>query len=144
LIAQYFAWTEIIRKEIQFIDLGENVQTRRLTRLRDSIYSLWQTDSLHPLFMIFAGEQRAIGENLIVEGPRGPECIGYAAFLSSSAHLEDHLLAALRSDTLQLSTLLSAARPRLVNLQHALIDLLAFLDPAGIRFPLDRRSKVDQ
>jgi len=144
LIAQYFAWTEIIRKEIQFIDLGENEQTRRLTRLRDTIYSLWQTDSLCPLFRVFAGEQRAIGESMIVEGPRGPECIGYSAFLNSSAHHEDHLLIALRSDTLELSTLLPAARPRLVKLQHALVDLLAFLDPDGIRFPLDRRTKVDQ
>lgn len=143
LIAQYFAWTEIIRKEIQFIDLGENEQTRRLTRLRDTIYSLWQTDSFHPLFRFFAGEQRAIGENMIIEGPRGPECIGYAAFLNSSTHNDDQLLAALRSDTLELSTLLPAARLRLSKLQHALIDLLEFLDPDGIRFPLDRRLKVD-
>jgi hypothetical protein len=144
LIAQYFAWTEIVRKEIQFINLGENEKTRRLTRLRDTVYALWQTDSFHPLFRIFAGEQRAIGENMIVEGPRGPECIGYSAFLNSAAHHDDYLLTALRTDTLQLSTLLPIARPRLVKLQHALIDLLSFLDPDGIRFPLDRRTKVDQ
>jgi hypothetical protein len=144
LIAQYFAWTEIIRKEIQFIDLGESEKTRRLTRLRDTVYSLWQTDSFHPLFRVFAGEQRAIGESMILEGPRGPECIGYGAFLKSAAHQNDYLIAALRSDTMQLSTLLPAARPRLAKLQHALIDLLSFLDPDGIRFPLDRRTKVDQ
>jgi hypothetical protein len=144
LIAQYFAWTEIVRKEIQFIDLGENDKTRQLARLRDNVYSLWQTDSFHPLFRVFAGEQRAIGEKMIVEGPRGPECIGYATFLNSSSHHGDYLIKALRSDTLQLTTLLPVARPRLVKLQHALIDLLSFLDPDGIRFSLDRRTKVDQ
>lgn len=144
LIAQYFAWTEIIRKEIQFIDLGENEPTRRLARLRDNIFSLWQTSSFHPLLRVFAGEQRAIGENMIVEGPRGPECMGYAKFLNNAASIEDTLVAALKSDILQLKTSLPAARPRLVALQHALIDLLFFLDPDYIRFPLDRRTKVGQ
>jgi hypothetical protein len=143
LIAQYFAWTEIIRREIQFIDLGENEKTRRLTRLRDTINSIWQTDSLHPLFRVFSGEQRAIGEGMIVEGPRGPECIGYLAFLNSPVYHDDYLIAALRTDTLRLSTMMPAARPRLVRLQHALVDFLSFLDPNGIRFPLDCRKKVD-
>lgn len=34
LVAQYFAWTEIVRRDIQYIDLGRNEQTRRLARLR--------------------------------------------------------------------------------------------------------------
>jgi hypothetical protein len=66
VIAQYFAWTEIVRREIQFIDLGTDDQTRKLTELQDSIYSIWQTNVYgDPLFRIFAGEQRAIGERLI-------------------------------------------------------------------------------
>ena len=144
LIAQYFAWTEIIRKEIQFIDLGENESSRRLARLRDNIFNLWQTDSFHPLMRVFAGEQRAIGEHMIAEGVRGPECMGYAKFLENAASIEDTLINALKSDVHQLSTSLPAARPRLIALQHALIDLLLFLDPEYIRFPIDRRTKVEQ
>jgi hypothetical protein len=142
LIAQYFAWTEIIRKEIQFIDLGKSEQTRDLARLRDNVHSVWQTDSFNPSLRVFAGEQRAIGERMIREGPRGPECIGYAEFLGYIESSKDPLLNTLQSDVLELNTMLPTARPRLVALQHHLIDLLAFLDPEYIRFPEDRRTKV--
>jgi hypothetical protein len=33
LIAQYLAWTEIIRRDIQYIDLGQDEETRKLARL---------------------------------------------------------------------------------------------------------------
>lgn len=142
LVAQYFAWTEIIRRDIQYIDLGEDEQTRRLARLQDNIYSLWQTHRFDRPFRVFAGEQRAIGERMISEGGRGPECIGYAAFLGRLHQDPDALIEALRDDVRGLSERLHAARPRLVGLQNALIDLLAFLDPEFIRFPKERRSKV--
>ena len=37
VIAQYLCWREIIRKEIQFLDLGEVESTRKLTELMDQI-----------------------------------------------------------------------------------------------------------
>ncbi|WP_137223001.1 hypothetical protein [Shewanella sp. MEBiC00475] len=50
VIAQYFAWTEIIRKEIQFIEFHESTVSEQLSALQDEIYSIWQsteyTDSL--------------------------------------------------------------------------------------------------
>lgn len=142
LVAQYFAWTEIIRRDIQYINLGEDAQTRELVRLQDAIYGVFQTDAYPPGFRVFAGEQRAIGERMIREGARGPECIGYATFLDSVAGSPPPLIAALREDVKGLSDNLPAARPRLVALQNALIDLLAFLDPEFVRFPEERRSKV--
>jgi hypothetical protein len=144
LIAQYLAWTEIIRKEIQFLDLGEDEQTRSLARLQDNIYSIWQADAsaFNQVFWIFAGEQRAIGESLIYEGPRGPECIGYGKFLRSLKAKKNLLVEGLRHDIAKLNTDLEKARPRMIALQNALIDLLAFLDPNNIRFPADRRTKV--
>jgi hypothetical protein len=144
LVAQYFAWTEIIRRDIQFIDLGEDEQTRRLARLQDDIYSLFQTDRFDRLFRVFAGEQRAIGECMIREGKYGPECVGYAAFLDYLSQVPDLLLEALRNDVCALSNQLPVARPRLVAVQNALIDLLAFLDPDFVRFPENRRTKVTQ
>src|SRR5271166_1876572 len=98
VIAQYFAWTELVRREIQFIDLGADEQTRKLSELQDSIYSTWQTDQHGPLLRIFAGEQRAIGERLIREGPRGPECMGYASFLDYYKAHPDPLLCALEAE----------------------------------------------
>jgi hypothetical protein len=52
LVAQYFAWTEIVRRDIQYIDLGRDEQTRRLARLQDDIYSFFQTDRYSRLFRV--------------------------------------------------------------------------------------------
>jgi hypothetical protein len=142
VIAQFFAWTELVRREIQFIDLGVNQQTRKLTELQDEIYSIWQTNKYGPLLRIFAGEQRAIGERIIREGPRGPECMGYASFLDSLKANPDPLLSALETEIASLAVSLEKALPRLVALQHALVDLLAFLDPAEVRFPKRNRTKL--
>ena len=83
VIAQYFSWTELVKREIQFVDLDEEHRTRKLQELQDRIGSLWSTDQYPRTLRIFAGEQRAIGETLIVTGSRLPECMGYGAFLNS-------------------------------------------------------------
>jgi len=144
LMAQYFAWTEIVRRDIQYIDLGLDEQTRQLARRQDEVYSLFQTDGFDRLFRVFAGEQRAIGERMIREGTRGLECLGYAAYLDQLATSKDRLLEALRADVRTASVRLVPARPRLVAIQHALIDLLAFLDPDFVRFPRERRTKAPE
>jgi hypothetical protein len=147
VIAQYCAWTEIVRREIQYIDLGNDQETQRLARLQDTMYSLWQTDTKFEkkLLRLWAGEQRALGESLIAEGPRGPECIGYGKFLRKLKS-QDPLcpLGALQSEIKEMGELTAEERPRFVALQNSLIDLLAFLDPNNIRFPADRRSKVER
>ncbi len=143
VIAQYFAWTELVRREIQFIDLGADEQTRKLTELQDNIYTIWQTSGYDdPLFRIFAGEQRAIGERLIREGPSGPECMGYASFLDFYKEHPDPLLTAVEADVTGLGANLPQALPRLVALQHALVDMLDFLDPKFVRFPQRNRTKL--
>ena len=144
VIAQYFARTELVRQEIQFIDLGADEQTRKLSELQDSIYSIWQTNAYgDPLFRIFAGEQRAIGERLIRNDPRGPECMGYASFLDFYKEHPDPLLSAVEADVAALGSNLPRALPRLVALQHALVELLDFLDPSFVRFPQRSRTKLD-
>jgi hypothetical protein len=142
LAAQYFAWTEIIRRDIQFLDLGADDKTRELARLQDRIYSLWQTDAYGPLFRVFAGEQRALGEEMICDSARGPNCMGYAVFLEETKQTKDQLLNALKADVQDLSSRLPEARVRLIAIQNALIDLLDFLDPNFIRFPKERRTKI--
>lgn len=142
LIGQYLCWTELVRKEIQFIDLGESNKTRDLLRLQDNIYNIWGTDQQHPLFRIFAGEQRALGEGLIQIGVRGPECMGYGAFLKTFKNGVNPLVDAVGRDVSALGNGVGQATERLTNIQHALIDLLKMLDPDYLRFPEDRRSKV--
>jgi hypothetical protein len=143
LIAQYFAWTELVRREIRYIDSGTDEETRRLARLRDQIYGIWQSNGYDPLFRIFAGEQRAIGERLIREGPSGPGCMGYASFLDFYQEHPDPLLTALEAEITALGSSVERATPRLAALQHALVDLLAFLDRDAVRFPEKTRTKLE-
>ena len=119
-----------------------NTATCRLAHLQDEIYGLWQRDRFGRMFRVFAGEQRAVGEQMIRESNRGADCMGYAAFLSHLESSEDPLIAALKSDARRLGGKLADARPRLAALQNALIDLLEFLDPDHVRFPKAKRTKV--
>jgi len=141
LVAQYFAWTEIIRLEIQFIDLHDEGETRQLAEHQDGITSIWQRDDL-VLFRVFSGEQRAIGEVMIRRDERGLGCIGYSEFLRMTTTSPDPFIEQVCRDVQMLAEELPTARPRLIELQHALIDLLAFLDPLFLRFPEKRRTKV--
>jgi len=146
LIAQFQCWSEQVRRGVQFIDLGKSEKTRELTRLQDSIYSLWGTDAHPPPLRIFAGEQRAIGEALIQTDDKGLEqsgCIGYGAFLKRFTPGANPLIDALRADVSSLGAHgIDSATERLKSVQNALIDLLVMLDPDYIRFPADRRTKV--
>jgi len=143
VIAQYFAWTEIIRREIQFIDLGADQETRHLAQLQHKIYSIWQTDRHPPLLRVLGGEQHGIGERMIRDTPRGPQCLGYASFLDYLKADPDPLICSLENDVKSLSTCLERALPRLTELQHALINLVVFLDPGETRFPGKNRTKID-
>jgi hypothetical protein len=143
VIAQYFAWTELIRREIQFIDLGADEETRQLAQLQHRIYAGWQTDKYHPLLRVFGGEQHAVGERMIQEGPRGPQCMGYASFVDYLDRGPDPLIRALKTDVESLGTSLADALPRLCELQHSLIDIVVFLDPEAIRFPKKNRIKLE-
>lgn len=142
VIAQYFAWTELIRREIQFIDLGADEETRQLAQLQHKIYSNWQTDRFSSILRVFGGEQHAIGERMICERPRGPQCMGYAAFLDYLEGSPDPLICALKVDVESLGARLQEALPRLIELQHSLIDLVVFLDPEAVRFPQKNRIKI--
>ena len=86
LLAEYLGWVEIMRREIQFLDLGEEVANRRwvatLERVRDTL----ARDDIDPTLRVFRGEQRAIGELMAVavevpERSRPLECRGYASFV---------------------------------------------------------------
>lgn len=146
LIAQFQCWSELVRRGIQFIDLGKNEKTRDLLRLQDTIYSLWGTDAYSPVLRIFAGEQRAIGDALIQTDDKGlerSECIGYGTFLKTFTPGANLLIDALRADVVSLGVHgIHPATERLKAIQNTLIDLLLMLDPEYIRFPADRRSKV--
>jgi hypothetical protein len=142
LFAQFLGWTEAIRQEVQFLDLGADAETKRLRRLQDHIYSQLQTDQLGHGFRLFAGEQRALGELMIERGTTGCRCIGYAAFSTGRKADIDRWLDPLREDLKQMAIDSQPFTERLTGVQHSMIDLLAFLDPDFVRFAEASRHKI--
>lgn len=141
VFAQFFAWTEATRLEIQFISLDADAKTQALSALQSRIYSLLQSDANADAFRLFAGEQRAIGERMLVQHQGGLRCVGYGDFLRDDRFFEDPLLMELSRNVAALKENLLLAKPRLIALQHGLIELLDHLDPQCVRFPKDERSK---
>lgn len=142
VIAQYLGWTEVVRRGIQFMDLGALADTRRLSELQDEICNVFLAKDLGPVFRVFRGDQRAIGERMIVEGKDGPQCMGYAAFARSKDADFRYWFDQLRKDVDTFAANPASGEKRLVGLQHALVDLIEFLDPDCARFPKKRRMKV--
>jgi hypothetical protein len=55
LIAQFQCWSELTRRGIQFIDLGQNEKTRELLRLQDSICSYGVLPLIRTCFVYLLG-----------------------------------------------------------------------------------------
>jgi hypothetical protein len=142
LVAQFLGWTELIRQEVQFLDLGVDDQTRQLRRLQNEMYSHLQNDKDGPGFRLFAGEQRAVGELMIDRSGPLPRCIGFAAFLKSRDKAIDVWLDPLRENIRQMASAPRIFESRLIKIQRSLIDLLLFLDPKYLLFPENSRTKL--
>jgi hypothetical protein len=134
LIGQYFAWTEILRREIQFLEFEQVEETKRVGRLQRRIRDLFASDEdeLGRPFMVWRGEQNAIGERMTVEEDGQRFCMGYASFADC---VEEPAFARwferLRGD---LDLVAQEPNARLRELQHALVDLVRTLDPQQVRF----------
>lgn len=142
LVAQFFAWTEAARIDVQFLNLENDLKTRKLSELQSKIYSLIQKDSLGPHFVFFAGEQRAIGEQMLIKMDKGYNCIGYGEFIKKNAFCNEFLFEELKSEVVKMTENIQGYRVRLHKLQHALIDLLDYLDPNEVRINSNERSKI--
>lgn len=147
VIAEFFGWLEIVRREAQFLDLADERETAALKDALDRIQGTFastsrrRADSLY----VYRGQQRAIGELMIVElaepRPSGARstCLGYAAFVE---RMESPPFATwLARPRERISDLTGPDLARLVEVQHALIDLIDRLDPDRVRFA-ENREKV--
>ena len=151
LFAEYFGWVEILRRDVQFLDLGDvernHLLVERLESIGDTFSSSGGTLS-DPAFRMLKGQQRALGELMIPgqDGDGGARryCIGYAHFC---ARLRDDPAFAdwfrpLGDDVSALVEEGNGGHERLTRLQHALIDLIDFLDDPPVRFRPEFRSKL--
>jgi hypothetical protein len=147
VLAEYFGWVEILRREVQFLDLGDLEMNRRLSELLVNVTKAFGNSSQEPTFRLFNGEQRAIGEIVLVprsmNEERGYECMGYASFVKKMAEPEfARSFAKPKADMELMLEEPQVKRARLIQIHSRLIDLLDFLDPHGIRVPPEYRTRI--
>lgn len=142
VICQYFGWLEIVRSEVLFLDLGENEKTKELNEILDLVANYWLDDYFEQSFMIFRGDQRGIGEQMIVSTGGRATCLGYATFHARLDCGEAAFLKYVHDEVEKYFQTPLQQFNRLINIQHALIDLLDFLDPDCKRIPSAKREKI--
>lgn len=154
VFAEYFGWVEILRREVQFLDLGDFELNRHLSELLVNITKAFGTSRFNkqptydPTLQLFNGEQRAIGEIMMI--PRSPdrslgyECIGYAAFIQKMADPDfEQWFLKLREHLNQMVNSQKTDWHRLMLIHSRLIDLIDFLDPQHVRIPLRYRNRIE-
>ncbi|MBW4528538.1 MAG: hypothetical protein KME18_25780 [Phormidium tanganyikae FI6-MK23] len=149
VVAEYLGWVEILRREIQFLDLGDLELNRRLSELLVNINQAFAHYKAGGTFQLHNGEQRAIGEIMTV--PRsnseaiGYDCIGYATFVKKMSDPEfAGWFAKLRDDIETMGNAPKVDAERLVLIHSKLIDLIDFLDPHHVRVPPKYRTRIEQ
>jgi hypothetical protein len=143
-IAEYFGWVEIIRRDLRFLDLGDEQRTRTFNSHLETISGLFGTTAIEqPQFRVFRGKQKAIGQLMLTDGPNGSDIMTYPEFdrrLASETEFA-RWFDQLRKDVDSFVTQDWRANTRQVKVQWALIDLIDFLDPAKVRLT-DNRAKL--
>lgn len=131
-LAQYFGWTEILRRDIQFLSFPEDEDTRRIAHLQSEIARGFLRHDYGPALMIWSDEQRALGERMIVEEHGKVLCMGYATFSDrcddTFAPWRERLSAELAEES---------AQARLRDVQHLLCELVETLDTRRVRYTQD-------
>jgi hypothetical protein len=131
-LAQYFGWTEILRREIQFLSFPEDEDTRCVARLQSDIAKSFLAHEYGPELMIWSDEQRAIGEQMIVNENGHLLCMGYARFRNQCDDTFAVLCGRVRSEIEAPN-----AASRLCNAQHLLCELVEKLDRERVRYTDD-------
>ena len=149
VIAEYLGWVEILRREIQFLDLGDLELNRRLSELLVNINQAFAHFKPDGAFQLHNGEQRAIGEIMTIPRSSGEaigyDCIGYATFVKKMSDPEfAEWFAKLRDDIDIIANAPKVEMDRLVLLHSKLIDLIDFLDPHHVRVPPKYRTRIEQ
>ena len=130
-LAQYFGWTEILRRDIQFLSFPEDEATRRVARLQSDIARRFLSDEPGHALMIWNDEQRGLGERMILSEDGKVMCTGYAAFREREDGFGPWRL------RVEEGLKDPASRERLREVQHLLCDLVESLDERRVRYTRD-------
>jgi hypothetical protein len=144
VLAEYLGWVEILRREVRFLELGDEAANRGWTKRLGAVRRILQTDGLTPCFRLFNGQQRAIGEIMISRDGDRLEIIGYAKFLSAQQDPQfDRWFGHLRDDIATLAREPNGGHDeRLRALQGALVELIDLLDPEAVRVEASERRRL--
>ena len=152
VFAQYFCWIDILRRESQFIDPRNDQRTAEIVHRIEAVRDTF-TDSrriAERSFRLFRGEQRALGEVMLVAVPDAPtgaprwECMGYASFVAAlDTPALERWFGRLRADIAVLSADVRGHDTRLRLIQRSLIELIDVIDPNSRRVPIHLRKRVD-
>jgi hypothetical protein len=141
-VGEMFAWMELVRQDQQFLDVGDVRTTRELNLNLARLGSAFASDRLRspsgspaPM-MVWRQYQRAIGQLMLDRSQDPVRCIGYVRFneLLKDASFSPWFAGLLR-DVEYLATDVGPARPRLQEVASAARELIAHLDPDGVRAP---------
>ncbi|MEU8454455.1 hypothetical protein [Streptomyces griseoaurantiacus] len=140
VIGEYLGWVEILRRDVQFLDLGRSRANQRVMEEISSIgTALNRTSADSNVLRLWRVEQRAIGELMVhADGEPGRRrCLGYAEFCEKleGDEVVGRWFAPLIADVDRLAEDTGPAVPRLVELQQRLLALIEVLDPKAERFP---------
>jgi hypothetical protein len=151
VVGQFFCWCEILRRDSQFVDPRNDERNCAVMRTLEAVRETF-TDSItanEQCFRLFRGEQRALGEVMLVPAvdphPGAPrwECMGYAAFLRALDDPQNgRWFVRLRAHIEVLAQDVRGHDVRLRLLQNRLIDILDVVDPEGRRIPVGLRKRV--
>src|ERR1017187_3871679 len=149
-VGDYFGWIEILRRDLQFLDLGEEQKTSELVERLDVVSHTFSNTEWFPtsVFRLFRDEQRALGEVMLepVDGEtRRYQCIGYATFVE---RLEQdsgftRWFSRLSAEVDKLIDPVPGQLDRLIKVQLALINVISCIDRDGRRFPVAHIKRLD-
>jgi hypothetical protein len=137
LVAQFFAWAELLLQKMSMLDYSELI-----TRLEKTTESFSHG---YPGFQIFRLEQREIAQRMLnVSSNSNLHCLGYAEFIDMMKKRNiPACFSRLAKITKKLLEDPENEMARLTAIQRALTDLIVFLDPEARWVPQDRRYKFD-
>jgi transcriptional regulator of met regulon len=130
-VAQYFGWTEILRRDIQLLNFREPDQRRAVTELFADVGRTFADDRLGTRFMLWFEEQRAIGERMIDDEREVATCVGYATF---NQQYEQDFARWLDGFAKDLTHEQASTSRRLIELRSKLRLLVEYLDPDEERY----------
>lgn len=145
VIAEYLGWVEILRRDVQFLDLGSSGSNRRvMTQLAQIAETFNKSTARHDELRLFRIQQRAIGSVMIhPDGEPGRRrCLDYVEFcqLLDTDSRFTAWFSELLADVDAIATDIAPAEQRLRSLQHQLVELINLLDPDAVRFPQFHRQ----